>query len=792
MSTIYAPGGVESVAEQPDGKLLVVGNFFRINGSPAYHVSRFNTNGSLDAAFQQNVGTATRPFEVTLAPNGKIYLSTELSTPITAGGITRTGVLRLNADGTGDTSFNAGNGLASQSFYYLDDVLPLANGQSIVVGAFESFNGVPANCIVRLTASGAVDPTFNTGTGTGGPYSEITSITALPNGKYMIAGEFDSFNGTPCNGLARLNADGSFDPTFTSPLVSNSYIINMTVQPDGKILLSGTMRFGAGSSSQSLARVLPSGAIDPGFTPPALNAFAVSTYSGNAMQVQPDGKILFINRAGVPNTSAARVARLNIDGTLDTSFQVGSGPDISPATIKLLANGRILVGGFFNTFNTTLDRTLVQLNSSGTIDPSFQPLIQNVGNITSLQRQPDGKYVAGGNFSEINGQIVRRLTRFNPSGSIDATFTPPTINTTSIASLALQPDGRLLVVIPQSVQRLLANGSADNSFTPPTYTNSFLTKMLLQADGRIVLAGYSVFQNGTLLTSPITRLLSNGSVDNTFSTATTQPQRIGAVFSLAQQANGKLLVGESTSIKRLEVSGAPDATFTSPEVEARSLALQSDGKILVGSNSFAAPSGMPLPALVRLTTAGGEDLSFTPPAIEGLINSVVIQPNNRILLGGAFTSPNLPSNLARVLTTGQADVSFAATAAPNGAVQTMLVQADGKIVLGGSFTALSGQPSMSLARITATNVLHMAAPQAVATRTEAWPVPAQGSLNLAPAPTAQAQAVELLDALGRPVLQQPLLGSATVTLPLDNIKPGIYLLRVTYSEGVVTRRIQVQ
>lgn len=112
--------------------------------------------------------------------------------------------------------------------------------------------------------------------------------------------------------------------------------------------------------------------------------------------------------------------------------------------------------------------------------------------------------------------------------------------------------------------------------------------------------------------------------------------------------------------------------------------------------------------------------------------------------------------------------------------------------MSGFFSTLGGPPAQALGRITASNVLAVAAPQAVAARTEAWPVPAHGILNLALDATAHPLSIDVADVLGRPVLHQALNGASTATLAVGNLAPGAYLLRVAYTEGTVVRRIQVQ
>jgi uncharacterized delta-60 repeat protein len=807
--SIYAPSGVSSTAEQPDGKLVIAGNFTRIGGSAASHISRLNANGTLDAAFQQNVGTTQQAYELWLLSTGKLLVSSG-GGDLTAGGLTKPGLLRLNADGSGDATFDIGTGPTGE-IVYLDEALPLPNGQTIVVGSFEAFNGIQAHGIVRLNANGTVDQSFNSGSGIAGGYAELSTVVPLPNGKFLIGGGFTSYNGIPCNGLARLNSDGSFDPTFSTSLGVQTDIINIVVQPDGKILLSGPSYFsnaGTSTTPQGLVRLLPSGAVDSGFTPPAFAPYDVYSFSGSSMQLQADGKILLLNSADMASTGVNHLARLNSNGTVDASYQVGTGPNSSPTTIQLLANGRLLVAGYFNNFNGTLDRPLLQVAPNGTVEPSFQPLIQASGSIRDIVRQTDGKLIAGGYFSEINGQAVRRLARFNTNGTLDATFVPGTSLNGNVTSLALQPDGRLLVTDAAVVQRRLTNGSLDNSFAPPNFSGSSLAKLILQPDGRLLVGGSTVRSNNTFIASGLIRLQDNGSPDASFATNSAGAGQQTAFQGMALQSNGKILVAgayqpTSTSptirtVLRLESTGSVDATFANTVFTdglftpiLTSLLVQPDGKVLVGGR-FKAYGATARINLARLNADGSPDAGFVPPTITNTVNTIALQPNNRVLIGGLFNGGVLPGLLARLLPDGQADASFGTTAVPNSTVNTLLIQPDGAIVVGGAFTTINGQPAMALARLTASNVLHVAAPRAVAERTQAWPVPAHATLHVAPDASAHAQSLDLLDALGRRVRHQELTGAAPASLSLEALPAGTYLLRVTYAEGLVMRRIQVK
>ncbi|MBH8569284.1 T9SS type A sorting domain-containing protein [Microvirga sp. STS02] len=794
---IYAPGTVYSALEQPDGKRVVVGAFSRVNGAPANYLTRLSPNGTVDAAFQQNLGTTSQVYRVSRQSNGQLLL-VSYSTTVTAGGVTRNGLMRLNADGTGDFTFNPGSGPElTGSAGAVDQALPLPTGQTLVVGYFDHFNGATSNYITRLNASGTVDATFNNA-GTGAN-DEIFTVVPLPSGKFMIGGYFTSYNGVPCNSLARLNADGSLDPTFVSPLAQYDQVINIAVQPDGRILVAGILSLPYGKTGP--VRLLADGTIDNTFTPQATFATTGTVYSffGDAVVVQPDGKILLTGSA----FGSAGIIRLNSDGSTDASFQPGTAPEVKPLSLTLLASGGVLAAGSFTNFNGALDKPLVQLTSTGALDTSFQALIQLPGNVIAIVRQADGKLLVGGNFSEINGQTVRKLTRFNTNGSLDATFALSAPILTSVVRLALQPDGRLLVATPNSVQRYLTTGTLDNSFNAATVANSRpISQMLLQPDGRVLVGSNS----GNSFSGNLWRLQADGSADASFAPTLSAGQFL-YMQSMVLQPNGKVLLAGHyipnsgtayRTVIRLNSTGQQDAGFAqtpittlSPTFGANELAVQADGKIVVGGQ-FTAVGGVSRSSIARLNDDGTHDTGFIPPALGGTVYKVVVQPNNRILVGGSFNGGGQPANLARLLSTGAADATYAATAAPNNSVRALLVQPDGTLMVGGFFTAISGQSAMALARLTASNVLHVQAPQAVAARTQAWPVPAHTALTVAPDASAHPQALDLLDALGRAVRHLELNGAAPASLALDNLPAGTYLLRVTYAEGAVTRRVQVQ
>ena len=800
--SFYSAASVTSALEQPDGKRVAVGFFSRVNSTPTSKLVRFNVDGTLDTGFLQNVGSTSNILQVKLLSNGQYLLTSYTNNPLVVGGLTSPGLLRLNADGTADPSFNVGTGPTSISgSTSVDIAIPLPNGQVLALGEFDHFNGVAANNIVRLNASGAVDATFNTGTGTDTP---AESAVLLPSGKYLLGGYFSDYNGVPSNGLVRLNADGSLDPTFTSGFDLYSEAINLAVQPDGRILVAGSITYPGSTADKGVVRLLANGGADNTFTAPAAyTGYGAYSYYGDGLVIQPDGKILIADQTP---TRGGPVTRLNSDGSLDATFQQGVVNNFRIFSFSLTPSGKILAAGRNALTAGTANNSLLLLNTNGTPDPTFQPEFRDVGAVLTLAQQADGKVLAGGSFTEIDGQLVRYLARFNPNGTLDGSYAGSNNSTSTVRNLVLQPDGRLLMSTGNSVRRLLSTGANDNTFSSSNLRLYNLSSLLLQPDGRVLVAGLPLGSQ----VAPVVRLLPNGSADASFTpTVGTSLARLTTVQDMVLQSNGKIVVagtyapaGSSTNVttvRRLEINGAFDPTFsgsnftnTGGSAGLNSLALQADGRIVVGG-SFSAYGGTSRNSVARLNPDGTLDAGFTPPAITGTVRRVLLQPNGRLLLGGNFAGVGQGGNLARLLTNGTADASFGNTASPNGGVQALLVQSDGKIVFGGGFTAVGGQPDMSLARITAPNVLAVQAPATVAAHTEAWPVPAHEQLNVQTDAGAHAQSLDLLDLLGRAVRHAELRAGATAaSLRCDGLPAGTYLLRVNYTEGVVARRVQIQ
>jgi uncharacterized delta-60 repeat protein len=312
---------LNAVLLQKDGKILIAGHFQQLS------LARLNADGTIDSSF--NIGSGvyynaypyqgSGPGTVTAMaqqPNGDIVIAgffNEINgvsiPPLNTYGAN---IARLNSEGTLETGYRP-------SIYQVNFYALAADSQNRVVLCGASVSNVPFPGVTRITSNGVVDQTFTAGAG---PNAVPTSIAIQQDGKIVIAGAFTEVNNYPQHGIARLTANGIFDPTFSSPFKGPVSIGAPTA--DAKILVSGHL--GAGSeNARTVFRLNADGTIDHCFK---------SRPSGDAMAIEPDGKVVV----------SGPVARLFPDGSIDSSFVTPS--FLNGGFIVRQADGAFLVDAF--------------------------------------------------------------------------------------------------------------------------------------------------------------------------------------------------------------------------------------------------------------------------------------------------------------------------------------------------------------------------------------------------------------------------------------------------------------
>ncbi len=367
-------------------------------------------------------------------------------------------------------------------------VLALAHqpdGKVLAGGNFTSYNGVARNRIVRLNADSTLDATFSVGTGfEGAPGANfVSSIVVQPDGKILVGGDFTIYNGMPAGKLVRLEPDGSFDISFMTGPGFDGGVGSLTLQSDGKIVVGGGFSTYNAVFSPRLIRLNPDGSHDATFS---VGVGVAGNFVHTA--VQPDGKIIAAGDFNAINAIPVnRVARLNADGSVDPSFDVGSGPDGGVNRVVLQPDGKVLVVGLFPTFAGASLKNLARLNTDGTLDTGFSigagfAGVDIDGVTISVAVQPDGRIIVGGFYTSFDGQPRNRIVRLNADGSLDPTFAIGTGFNNRVHPVALQPDGKILAggdfglyngAIRRFIARLNNDGSVDAGFTAGAPTSFF-------------------------------------------------------------------------------------------------------------------------------------------------------------------------------------------------------------------------------------------------------------------------------------------------------------------------------
>lgn len=322
---------VRKTLVQPDGKVLVGGAFTQVAGQNRLRVARLNADGSLDPSFA-NPQVGGQVWAMALQPDGKILIGGDFKQ---VAGQNRTYVARLNADGSLDTTFNA---VTDGTVY---DLALLPDGKVVVGGAFKAFKfgqfTNPRLKVARLNANGTIDLTF----GDPGIDLVVFDVTAQPDGSVLVSGHFGQVGGQTIYNVARLTSAGKLDAGFKPATPPDAIVYELALQPDGKVLMGGDFAFVNGTARNRIARVNANGTLDPTFPDANPNGGI------DSVTLQDDGKILIGGTFSlVGATPRSHVARLNADASLDTSFAPQpNGTSVSGTTVQ--ADGNILISGSF-------------------------------------------------------------------------------------------------------------------------------------------------------------------------------------------------------------------------------------------------------------------------------------------------------------------------------------------------------------------------------------------------------------------------------------------------------------
>ncbi|WP_394775695.1 T9SS sorting signal type C domain-containing protein [Flavobacterium sp.] len=700
---------VRTLSLQPDDKLIVGGEYLNLNGIPTSYLTRLKPDGTIDDGFNVGTGLNGKVYTSYIQRDGKIIVAGSFTS---YNGNNSGRLIRLNQDGSQDTTFNTSIGATNGIIY---KVCPQPDGKIIIVGSFTKYNNVTVNRIARILPNGALDTSFNTGSGAA---LNITDVGILLDNKILISGNFISFNGFVANKIARLFPNGNIDTSFNSGSGFNEDVNTMILQPDGKIILGGKFTDYNGIIANRIIRLNEDATIDQNF----LSGSGLNIDAVQVIKTDPFGNIMVGGSfKGFYNGSEVnRMFLLNSNGTLKPNFDIGSGP--ASASVFAFANapdGSWYIAGSFLVFDGQNQGKLAKVDAQGEHDTSY--LAAGVGfdnvvhKIVSLE---DKKTIVLGNFTKFNTLFAPRIVRLLENGLSDETFNSgqPGFNNL-VKTAVLQSDGKIILggnftkyndIISNRIVRISSDGAIDNTFNIGTGFKTQVYAISMQ-DEKVIVAGNFTTYND-LPAGRIVRLLENGTRDPGFNTG------LGAdaiIETIVVQSDGKILVGGRFNIfngqsfsrlVRLNYDGSIDSGFnigTGFDKFIYTIALQSDNKIIIGG-TFLSYNGISQKRILRLNPNGTLDTTFDAGSgfSNGDVLSLLIQPDDRILVGGTFSGTyktHSSLRLIRLQKSGDYDVAFQADL--NGKLNTMSFTSDHRLMIGGDFNSVSGLSKHRIARL---------------------------------------------------------------------------------------------
>jgi uncharacterized delta-60 repeat protein len=647
---------ITAISVLPDGKVIIAGNISSIGKTPTTAVVKLHPDGTLDKTFKTSIylNESARITALFVDNSGKVLVG---SNNYTLNG--RNCLIRLNPDGKFDETFSVGNDLQ-----FINKIQQQPDGKYIV----SSWTG---NGLTRLNSDGSIDATFD-------PYQEefghyTGALQLLSDGQLICAIHFTSVSsGLAVGKLVKLNADGSLDETFETGTCDESisdetFINDIKIQPDGKILIAGQFDGFKEQEADGIFRLNEDGTIDETFTTSGVINSILDRYQNNEIEISEDGKILV---AGSPLGAplSYKVLRLNADGSMDATFSIASFelPDNTPFQPLIeLDDERIYVAGDHLSCNNVKGFGITAINTSGLIIEDFSPKAGGNPVVNTAYKQKDGKIIIGGEFSQVDGFYINNIIRFNADGSVDTTFLENIGTGTNAAVRAInaQSDSSLIIggdfnsvngFETGLLARIKPNGLVDTEFiahVQKDFVGEGVNKILVDSKDQIIIGGAFIYANNEPRTG-FAVFNPDGTLNPSIGATPIISNSEFRVADMVYQSNKKLLVGGTIHneadnygfLVRLNTDGTVDPGFLNSvsDIYVSNLAVIDSNKIIVGNHTYSSDDKNYLTQL----GADGEIIDDTVISFnqnEGgfpQINSIQHPGDDQLIIGGRFTSVN--------------------------------------------------------------------------------------------------------------------------------------------------------
>jgi len=810
---------VKALAVQDDGKIIVGWSFSLYDGEEIRHITRLNPDGSRDVLFMTGIGFEDQYYgynveTLELQDDGKIIVGWSFTS---YNWQEANNIIRLNNDGSIDNSFIIWSGFNSSNNGSVRKIILQDDGKILVWWNFTSYNGISVNWLVRLNFDGSIDSSFNVWETFNNVfwYPDLNTITIQNDWKILIGWKFETpinyyycinrnqeeqpqhtteesclsagycynkdwfieweteqscidnwnkrenlgFNWVQSviNNIARLNIDWSIDESFLPK--NNLYKVNdINIQNNGKIIVwwfnetnmaafNPFSVFADIAQNSNIFRLNQDWSIDNSFVTWEWFLKWYSTAIINKTIIQFDWKIIVIWDFSTYNWQwASSIARLNSDWSFDPYFNIwnwfvkSSRWNWIAYDIKPTNDWWFIVGGEFAFYDKNEANNIIKLNPdwSNNTNLNNNDIKWFNSAVYEIKTQEDGKTIIGWGFSSYNWQTANWLIRLNSNWSIDNSFDiwdgfGGWKNTASISTIWIQNDNKILVggffnnYNWQSANwliRLNSNWSIDNSFDiwdgfDDWYWYAYITTIEIQDDGKI-LVGWEFSSYNWQSANWLIRLNSNWSIDNSFDIWDGFNDWFWDAYIMTTniQDDGKILVGgffnnynwqTANWLIRLNPDWTIDSSFNvwlGFDDSVQSIAIQDDGKFLVGG-FFNDYNWQTANWLIRLNSNWTIDNSFDVWVgfddwyWDGYIMTTNIQDDGKILVGWRFTSYNryYTNNILRLNPDWSIDNSFDVWNGFNNEVYKVEIWKEWWILIWWYFTFYNKEPTNYIASL---------------------------------------------------------------------------------------------
>ena len=642
-------GSVRAIVRQPDGGVIVGGEFGFINGVPRRNLARLHPDGSLDMDWNPAI-TAHQVRALAVDAEGSVYVGGYFSV---IAGQPRRYLVKVSGSGTGsvDPDWNPAPN---------NDVNALAwgsGGNLHVGGAFTQMGGLSRNRIARVSGSGtgAVDANWNPSAS-----GNVLALAMAADGSLYAGGVFTQIGGQGRNRIAKLSGvgAGNADPNWNPS--ASGIVEALAVGTDGAVYAAGRFIEIGGQARNYIAKLTGNGTgmADAQWNPSA-------SWYVDALALDGEGAVYaggwFSTIGGQPRNRIAKLSGTGA-GNADPGWNPSANNNVN--ALAVAADGMVHAGGFFSQIGGQARIGLSLLSADGSAAAAIADT-ERTGWANALAHQPDGGIIVGGAFHRANGAARNSLLRLFPDGGLVPDWAPSVSG--EVYALATDSSGAVFVggdfstVNGQGRSDLAKlSGSGTGELDPvwnPSPVGDFVHRLLPDNNGAVYVLG-SFIEIGGQQRSYIAKLSSSG-------------------------------------------TGAADPVWNpSPDLSVSVIAQDASGAIYVCGN-FGEIGGQVRNHIAKLSPGGtgAADPNWNPSPDESVYGLAVA--NGSVYVGGAFShiGGQARQSVARLSASGSGAADPAWNPSADYSVELFAVDEEGSVYVGGHFTQIGGQARNHIAKL---------------------------------------------------------------------------------------------